>query len=71
MKEHSIPIWFFIGALLAFYGLLILAVGIHGLFAQPAAVVAMAYLHIHIWWGAGMLILGFVYVVRFRPKRSK
>lgn len=71
MKEHSIPIWFFIGALLAFYGLLILGAGIRGLFVPPAVTVALAYLHIDIWWGAGMLILGLVYIVRFRPKRSK
>ena len=70
MKEHFIPIWFFIGALLAFYGLLILGVGIHGLFVAPAVAVAMAHLHIDIWWGAGMLILGFIYIVRFRPKGS-
>lgn len=71
MKEHSLPIWFFIGALLAFYGLLILGVGIRGLFVDPAVTVAMAHLHIAIWWGAGMCILGFIYIARFRPRGSK
>ncbi len=71
MKQHFIPIWFFIGSLLAFYGALVLASGIYGLLVAPAHPVAMAGLHIGIWWGAGMLVLGLVYIFRFRPKHTK
>lgn len=70
MKQHFIPIWFFIGALLAFYGFLIFASGVYGLFYPPSVPVAMSGLHIGIWWGAGMIVLGVVYIVRFHPNRK-
>lgn len=70
MEKHSISVWFFIGTLLATYGVLILGSGIYGLFVPPDHTVAMSYLHIDIWWGSGMLLFGAVYVVRFRPKRK-
>lgn len=67
MTEHGIPIWFFIGALLAVYGVLILAAGIVGLFDPPR--VALANLHAGIWWGALLLVIGLGYVRAFRPRR--
>ncbi len=68
-SEHQIPIWFFIGALLGIYGLLIFGSGIYGLIHPPERAVALSYLHADIWWGALLLILGIVYVVKFRPNR--
>ena len=41
--------------------------GIYGLFVPASNPVAMSHLHIGIWWGSGMLVLGLAYVVRFRP----
>jgi hypothetical protein len=70
VRKHFIPIWFFIGSLLAFYGALVLGSGIYGLFVLPSHPVAMSGLHIGIWWGAGMLVLGLAYVVRFWPNRK-
>ena len=67
MTEHGIPIWFFIGALLAVYGVLILAAGIWGLFHPPQ--VALANLHVGIWWGALLMVIGLGYVRAFRPRR--
>jgi len=57
-------------SLLTMYGVLILASGIYGLFVPATNPVAMSHLHIGIWWGSGMLVLGLAYVVRFRPKRK-
>lgn len=71
MKQHFIPIWFFIGSLLAFYGVLVLASAIYEMFVPPAHPVAMSGLHIGIWWGGGMLMLGLLYLLRFWPKRMK
>jgi hypothetical protein len=71
MDKNFISIWFFIGALLAVYGALILASGIYGLYVPPTTEVAMPQLHIPIWWGAGMLVFGVIYAVRFRPNRSQ
>jgi len=68
MTEHGIPIWFFIGALLAVYGVLILAAGVVGLFDPPR--VALANLHAGIWWGALLLAIGLGYVTAFRPRRK-
>ncbi len=70
MEKHFIPIWFFIGSLLTIYGALILASGIYGLFVPLRHPVAMSHLHIGIWWGSGMLLLGMTYVARFWPNRK-
>lgn len=68
MKEaHLIPIWFFIGILLAAYGLLILGSGVYHLFRPPLNPVALSNLHADIWWGGVILALGIFYAVRFRP----
>jgi hypothetical protein len=71
MAKHFISIWFFIGTLLAVYGALILGSGIYGLFIPAATTVAMPQLHIPIWWGAGMLLFGLAYAIRFRPNRKQ
>ena len=66
--EHALPIWFFIGALLTVYGALILGAGLYGLVSPPSTEVVLSRLHVNLWWGAGMLLLGLVYVVRYWPK---
>jgi hypothetical protein len=67
MTEHGIPIWFFIGALLLVYGVLILGAGLYGLFHPPP--VALANLHAGVWWGALLVVIGLGYVRAFRPRR--
>lgn len=67
MKEQGIPIWFFIGALLALYGVLVLGAGIAGLFDPPRT--ALAHLHAGIWWGALLAAVGGFYLWAFRPGR--
>jgi hypothetical protein len=75
MHDHDkqIPIWFFIGALLALYGLLILGAGIYGWLNPPPPdkMVKLWRLHAAVWWGAGIAILGLVYVVRFWPSKPE
>jgi hypothetical protein len=68
LEKHFIPVWFFIGLLLSIYGALILARGVYGWMVPPSPTIAMAHLHIDIWWGAGMLLFGLFYVICFRPK---
>ena len=69
-ERHFISIWFFIGVLLAFYGVLVLGSGVYDL-AHPAPhPVVLAKLHAPIWWGALLMILGAFYAVHFRPKKS-
>lgn len=69
--EKQIPIWFFIGVLMAVYGALILGSGIYGWVYPPEKKIALWELHADVWWGALMVILGVVYVVRFRPSESE
>jgi hypothetical protein len=62
-----ISIWFFVGSLLGIYGILILSSGLYELTHPPAHTVVLANLHAAVWWGALMLALGVLYMVKFRP----
>ena len=66
MKQHRvIPVWFFVGLLLAIYGVLICASGIAE-WSQPAHTV-LAELHAAVWWGALLAVIGVVYCFAFWP----
>jgi heme/copper-type cytochrome/quinol oxidase subunit 3 len=71
MHGSKIPIWFFIGVLLTVYGAMILGYGIYeaatGDYPQG---VQLTDLHTPIWWGAILLLLGLLYVVKFRPGKQ-
>jgi hypothetical protein len=69
MTKGAVPIWFFIGALLLVYGVLILGAGIYGLSHPPA--VALAHLHAGIWWGVLLIVIGAVYCSVFFPGKGK
>jgi hypothetical protein len=69
-RPGMISIWFFIGALLLVYGVLILGAGIYEITTPPEHPVVRADLHAGIWWGALLIVLGGFYAVRFRPGRS-
>jgi hypothetical protein len=69
--KKMISIWFFVGGLLAAYGVLILIAGLSGDVAAGGRDVAMQRLHLQIWWGVGLLILGLGYLIRFRPGRER
>lgn len=75
MEEHEkqVPIWFFIGALLALYGLLIFAAGIYGWLnpPPPEKMVKLWNLHADIWWGALLFGFGMIYVVKFWPSKPE
>jgi hypothetical protein len=66
-----VSIWFFIGALLLIYGLLILGAGIYDLSNPAAHPVVRSDLHAGIWWGALLVVMGAVYSIRFKPGRGK
>jgi putative copper export protein len=70
MGKKMISIWFFIGLLLTVYGLLILGAGIYDLFHPAKLKVVLANLHAGVWWGALLVVLGLVYLIKFRPKKS-
>ena len=66
-RTGRIEIWFFIGALLFAYGVLIIAAGVYYLFNVPVRQIALSELHPDLWWGAMLLILGLVYCIRYWP----
>ncbi|MEJ2079207.1 MAG: hypothetical protein P8020_08740 [Acidobacteriota bacterium] len=70
-QRHFISIWFFIGAILVIYGLLILGAGIYGYFVPSyGPKVVLGNLHAGIWWGALLLVLGAIYAYRFFPGKD-
>jgi len=75
MPEHEkqVPIWFFIGSILALYGLLIFFAGIYGWMnpPPPEKMVRLWNYHADIWWGGLLFIFGLVYVFKFRPREGE
>ena len=70
MHGHgSLSIWFFIGILLTAYGILILGSGLYN-YNTPSSVV-LANLHAPVWWGAFLLVVGLVYLIRFFPRKQQ
>jgi hypothetical protein len=70
MGRHFISIWFFIGLLLGIYGILILGAGLYGLGHPPAQQVVLSNLHVGIWWGVLLILLGGFYVYHFFPGKE-
>jgi hypothetical protein len=74
MEEHQqIPLWFFIGALLLIYGLLIAGSGAYywkfpdALSHKPV----LWDLHADFWWGVLLTFIGAIYCLRFNPMWQK
>jgi hypothetical protein len=71
MHGHGrLSIWFFIGVLLTAYGILITGAGIYDESHPAAHPVVLSELHMGIWWGLLLFIIGVVYFVRFYPKKQ-
>lgn len=69
MNGHKIiPVWFFVGVLLAIFGVLILASGIAEW--SNAGAVALGKLHAPVWWGGLLIVTGVIYCLAFRPGRG-
>lgn len=67
-----ISIWFFIGISLLVNGALILGAGLYQLINPPAETTIVLYnLHANVWWGAVLFVVGLIYTVTARPRRSR
>lgn len=71
MAGKHISVWYFVGVLLLIYGVMILAAGIHDAITPPERIVVLANLHVGIWWGALLAVLGAVYTWIFSPWRQR
>jgi len=69
-RPGMLSIWFFIGTLLLIYGVLILGAGLYELSSPPEHPVVLANLHAGIWWGGLLVLLGAIYMIRFRPRKG-
>jgi len=69
--KQAISIWFFIGALLVVYGVLIMGAGVWDLFSPSGLPQAMGHLHATIWWGGLLVILGGVFCHTHWPRRNR
>lgn len=65
-----ISIWFFIGVALLVDGLLIFGAGLYELSHPPAHPVVLFSLHASAWWGALLALIGAIYCVVYRPKKT-
>jgi len=63
-----IPVWFFVGALLFIYGILIFFSGLMEWSHPPDTV--LANLHAPVWWGAIMIAMGGLFIHLFRPRKK-
>ena len=70
MHGSKIPIWFFIGLMLTIYGAMVLGYGLYEVVTRTLAPVELNYLHTPVWWGTLLLLLGLLYVIKFRPGRA-
>jgi hypothetical protein len=61
-----LPVWFFIGVLLFVYGVIIFITSLVE-WSHPPAVV-LSNLHPGVWGGILLLVIGGLYMVRFRPR---
>jgi hypothetical protein len=70
-KKKPIAIWYFIGLLLTVYGVLVLGVSLYDVIAGIQRQTVLAEVHIGIWWGILLLVVGLTYVYFFSPSRQK
>ncbi len=63
------PIWYFVGWLLFLIGIIVTTTGLYGLNNRLPKESALDHLHPDIWWGAILLVAGFVFIM-FNRKLS-
>ncbi len=60
------PIWYFVGLILFVMGMLLIIAGLISLSSPPEFKPILYDLYPNIWWGAIMMIVGLVYIIRNR-----
>jgi len=75
-RHHMLPVWFFIGVLLTIYGVIILITSIVDWSRASQAALAQnapwgAQYHPGLWGGILLLLIGGLYVLKFRPRSGR
>ena len=60
------PIWYFVGLILLVIGGIILLTGLYLLISPGETNAVLGELYPNIWWGAFMVAVGFLFVVKNR-----
>lgn len=60
------PIWYFVGLILFIMGLIVAAAGLLSLSSPPEVKPILYDLYPNIWWGAIMMIIGLIYIIKNR-----
>jgi len=60
------PIWYFVGLILSIMGTIIFITGIYNLYHPEPTQKILSSTHPDIWWGAIMVVVGFIYIIRNR-----
>ena len=63
------PIWYFVGLILSIMGFIILVTGIYMFAANTETKSVLSDLHPNIWWGAIMVVVGGIYVIKNKNVR--
>lgn len=71
-EEHQVPIWYFIGWLLAIYGVIIAGYSLITWGSPPPTHMPpeIHRLHAGVWWGFLMAALGTLYILKFPPAKG-
>lgn len=69
ITTNRFEIWFYIGALLGFYGIILTAAGVYQWFHLPATVLATR--HATFWVGVALLAVGATYVSIYWPRSDQ
>ena len=67
--RRTFEVWFYIGALLGSYGVLLLGGGIYQWVHPPATV--LAGYHATFWAGVALLVVGGAYAIVYWPRHRK
>jgi uncharacterized membrane protein len=63
------PIWYFVGLILSVIGFIILLTGIYLVISPSPSKPVLGELHPDIWWGAIMVVVGVVFILKNRNVR--
>jgi len=65
---EPLPIWFFVGVILAVYGVLVILAGL----IYPTASTVLAHTRPALWWGAVMIVAGALFLfIGLRKDKGK
>lgn len=66
VKNKMRSIWFLIGLVMSAIGFITVLAGMYSMHAAENQEIRLSNLHANIWWGALILIVGLIYIIKNR-----